>query len=66
MIFVNRAPNNYQSYDFVICPTCKRGRLCDKPCVSIVSLEHISRNDNEHVILKCPKCGSRFVISTKR
>ena len=47
--------------DHVKCPTCKRGRLCDKPAgvrVTVLTLktEALSKQ-NCRIILKCPKCS---------
>ncbi len=52
--------------DYVKCPTCKRGRLCDKAIGDKVSVTAI---DTDHsnwtstkIILKCPKCSNRFYL----
>ena len=52
--------------DHVKCPTCKRGRLCDKPAgvrVTVLTLkaEALSKQ-NCRIILKCPKCSAKFLI----
>lgn len=52
--------------DFVRCPSCKKGRLCDKPAgerATVIALkpDHIGRTSSK-IILKCPKCGHRFMI----
>lgn len=57
--------NNIKS-DYVKCPSCKRGRLCDKPvgekatAIAIKS-DHASRTSSR-IILKCPKCSQKFII----
>lgn len=52
--------------DFVKCPSCKRGRLCDKPVgakvsTNIANFEHDNVTDPQ-IIIKCPKCGKKFII----
>lgn len=52
--------------DFVRCPSCKKGRLCDKPAgerATVIALkpDHIGRTSSK-IILKCPKCGQKFMI----
>ena len=65
MIRVSYIADSYQkAYDFVYCPICKKGRLCDKPRAAAVSFEKIPVG--AHVVLKCPKCGSHFAVSTVR
>ncbi len=56
---------DYKQYDFVICPCCDRGRLCDKPKGTRVSIIQIDKNTLDHVVVKCPKCGSRYLISVQ-
>ena len=53
--------------DYVRCPVCKQGRLCDKPVgdkvmVIAVSEEH-GHQAGSRIILKCPKCGQRFFVT---
>ena len=51
--------------DFVRCPSCKTGRLCDKPQgikIRAVPIEDTSVNGENKIILKCPKCGRKFII----
>lgn len=50
-------------YDFVKCPKCGKGRLCDKPKGAKVSILQIDGKGLDHVIIKCPICGSRYLIS---
>lgn len=59
-------PNNIRS-DYVRCPACKRGRLCDKPvgekAMAIAIQGDSPRKRSNGVILKCPKCSKQFLIS---
>jgi DNA-directed RNA polymerase subunit RPC12/RpoP len=50
-------------FDFVKCPSCGKGRLCDKSKGARVHIIQIHGNGLDHVIIKCPKCGSRYLIS---
>lgn len=52
-------------YDFVTCPICKRGRICDKPKGSRVNILQTDKKEMDHVVVKCPKCGSRYLISVQ-
>lgn len=52
--------------DFVRCPSCKKGRLCDKPAgerATVIALkpDHVGKTSSK-IILKCPKCGQKFMI----
>ena len=52
--------------DYVRCPSCKTGRLCDKPVgepATVIALkpDHVGRT-RSRIILKCPKCGQKFMI----
>lgn len=53
--------------DFVKCPSCRKGRLCDKAvgekatALSVSIDEKISKN-KASIILKCPKCAARFLV----
>lgn len=52
--------------DYVRCPSCKKGRLCDKPAgerATVIELnpDHLGRTSSK-IILKCPKCGHKFMI----
>ena len=59
-------PNNIRS-DYVRCPACKRGRLCDKPvgekAMAIAIQGDTAKTRNSRIILKCPRCSQKFVIS---
>jgi len=51
--------------DYVRCPCCTKGRLCDKPVGLKVSTEEMKpRLDNTgvFVILKCHKCGRKSTV----
>ncbi len=51
--------------DYVRCPCCTKGRLCDKPVGLKVSTEEMKpRLDNTEVfvILKCHKCGRKSTV----
>ena len=51
-------------YDYVLCPKCGRGRLCDKPQgIKATILELHGNNCLEHIVVKCPKCSVRYLIS---
>ena len=53
--------------DFVKCPACKRGRLCDRPvgekAMAIAIAGDASIKKSNRIILKCPKCSQKFLIS---
>lgn len=53
--------------DHVKCPICKKGRLCDKPQGEKVTAIAVQGNENNYkgnrIILKCPKCGQKFIIT---
>lgn len=59
-------PNDIAS-DYVKCLACKRGRLCDKPAgekvMAIAIRGDIPKNTTHRIILKCPKCGQKFLLS---
>lgn len=50
--------------EFVKCPSCGRGRLCDKiQGVKIISCDLTMSNLNcSRIIVKCPKCSKKFSI----
>ncbi len=52
--------------DYVRCPSCKKGRLCDKPVgdkVIAISIRNTTlSNKSNRIILKCPKCSGKFLI----
>ena len=52
--------------NYVKCPLCKRGRLCDKPTNIKVKniVGRLIRDPKEAacVIVKCPSCGQKFNI----
>lgn len=59
-------PDNIPS-DFVKCPACKRGRLCDKPVgekvMPIAIQGSPTHQRGNRIFLKCPKCAQTFIIS---
>lgn len=59
-------PANLKS-DFVKCPACKRGRLCDKPIeerVMAIAITGTPKSDRRNrIILKCPSCTQKFIIT---
>jgi DNA-directed RNA polymerase subunit RPC12/RpoP len=64
MIMISKIDNDaFVQYDYVTCPLCGKGRLCDKPRNAKVDILQIHGRGLEHVVLKCPKCGSRFIIT---
>lgn len=67
MLFIEQVyeKSNIKS-DYVRCPSCKRGRLCDKPIgekATVIALKpgHSERTSSS-IILKCPKCSQKFII----
>ena len=51
--------------DYIKCPCCTKGRLCDKPVglkVSTKELQPSSNNSDAFVILKCHKCGRKSTV----
>ena len=58
-------PNDIAS-DYVKCPTCKHGRLCDKTVgekvTAIAILGDTPKKGIHLIILKCPKCGQKFLL----
>ena len=58
-------PNNIRS-DYVKCPACKRGRLCDKPVeekVAAIAIQDNTTAQSGRIILKCPRCSSKILVS---
>ena len=53
--------------DYVKCPSCKSGRLCDKPAgekvMTIAIRGKVAKNTTHRIILKCPRCGKKFLVS---
>ncbi len=54
-------------YDYLKCPACKKGRLCDKPAGEKVKTrstpDGISLDQGNWLILKCPNCSQKFAVS---
>ena len=49
--------------DFLRCPVCKKGRLCDKSPsekVSVINENSFVSENKSNVIIKCPKCGHKI------
>jgi len=64
VIMVSKILDDDTKYDYVLCPKCGRGRLCDKPHGTKVNILQIHKNEvSEHIVVKCPKCSSRYLIS---
>lgn len=67
MLLIERVEerNNIKS-DYVKCPVCGRGRLCDKPfkekAKSITVASSPVNDISNKIILKCPKCSNKFFI----
>ena len=66
MLLIQQVSEKMIASDYVRCPCCKRGRICDKPSgtrIKDVPQRDTPINGNEPtVILKCPKCGKKFSI----
>lgn len=58
-------PENIRS-SIVRCPTCKHGRLCDRPAgekaMAIAIHGDATPRNSNRIILKCPKCSRKFLI----
>ncbi len=54
--------------DYVKCPICNSGRLCDKPVAEKVTVvaANDSVRDNNGIILKCPKCKQKVIINISK
>lgn len=51
--------------DYVKCPCCNKGRLCDKPVGIKVSTDKKKTsldNTDGFIILKCHKCGKKSIL----
>lgn len=68
MLLIERIyePDNFRC-DYVKCPACNRGRLCDKPVgekvMAIAIQSDATHERSNRIILKCPKCSQKFLIS---
>lgn len=67
MIFIQQVyeDNDIKSV-YIKCPSCKHGRLCDKPkgeTATVIALkpDHQERTGGT-IILKCPKCSQKFLV----
>jgi len=58
--------SNTMQYDILKCPVCKRGRLCDVLHSGIVTVRSEQDTGSDgiaaSVVVKCPKCSSKFII----
>ena len=56
--------------DYVRCPLCGKGRLCDKPKSHKVTIydKCIDKNAEKEgfIVLKCPKCSVKSIIQFTR
>ena len=52
--------------DYVRCPACGKGRLCDKTIgdkVTVIAIQDTAHSrKSSGIILKCPKCAGKFII----
>lgn len=52
--------------DYVKCPSCKRGRLCDKAAGEKATVIAVKPKSTKHsgnwIKLKCPKCSKEAII----
>ena len=70
MILIQQlSKNSNMSFTFVKCSNCGKGRLCDKitkeKTIPIsIPCEENTINSTNGIILKCPKCGAKFLIQT--
>lgn len=66
MLLVNELYNEKTiTSDYVRCPYCNKGRLCDKPVdLKVLSKKTESTLDKTEVfvILKCHKCGRKSTV----
>ena len=65
MLVVERAEKrNAVEFEYLRCPVCKTGRLCDKSTGETVLT--VSNDRDLHslprIIVKCPKCASKISI----
>ncbi len=67
MLIVERAECLAEGTEYLRCPVCGRGRLCDRPSVEevVVARDGASSLRLPHIILKCPKCASKISIGYK-
>ena len=66
IIIIEFDENTSLKRNYVKCPSCKTGRLCDKPsnikAKAIPTDTDVSERVDNHIILKCPKCAKKFTI----
>ena len=54
------------TYDYVRCPSCGKGRLCDKPRGTKVAVLRIEGTALDHVVVKCPKCSALYLVTAEQ
>lgn len=54
------------TYDYVRCPSCGKGRLCDKPRGTKVAVLRIEGTALDHVVVKCPKCSALNLVTAEQ
>lgn len=54
------------TYDYVRCPSCGKGRLCDKPRGTKVAVLRIEGMVLDHVVIKCPKCSALYLVASEQ
>ena len=67
MLFIEQIYENANlKSDYIKCPSCKHGRLCDKPVGDRATMIALKTEGNIQtsgkIILKCPKCSQKFLI----
>ena len=66
MICLSMIMDTNVPYEYVRCPTCGKGRLCDKPKDAKVSLLPAEDKGTDHVVIKCPRCSARYLITAAK
>lgn len=66
MLVIEQLPENsdFES-NYVRCPVCKKGRLCDKPAgdkIAVAIKVTVPVKKHSRIILKCPKCSQKFLV----
>ena len=68
LLFIEKIPETIiVKSEYVKCPVCRGGRLFDKPAgdKAVVIVVHSTTNEqlSQRMIIKCPKCSQKFLIS---